>query len=275
MQIKTALLSLCIAVSPSLADAADDGARDEQLGLSFSSLYEPTQENWRVTVPDDSPVLVSRTVEDDSGQLLGFLWVKDELASTDLGQWLDEHVSILDQLGLSVGRSTALRDGGIDGARASLGSDTLAGYTERNGEFDLYDIQVRVGSIGSERVGMDFVTGLRAVRARVGHTRNARDAAGTMRTTLDLGRGVVAIPIVGTGVHWQPNDSVRFSGAATTHTISDQATYYDFSAEAEIRIMSNVGLIAGYQYVRSVMEVRNVPAELNEGGLFARIQIKF
>ncbi len=260
---------------PSLAEAGESAARNEQLGLSFDGLFEPTQESWRVSVSADSPVLVSRTVEDDSGQLLGFLWVKDELASTDLDQWLDEHVSILDQLGLSVGRSTSLRDGGIDGSWSSLGADTLAGYTERNGEFDLFDIDMRIGSLGSDRVGIDFVTGLRAVRARVGHTRSTRDASGTMRTTLDLGRGVVAIPIVGTGVHWQPNDSFRLSGAATTHTLSDQATYYDFSAEAEIRIMSNVGLIAGYQYVRSVMEVRNVPAELNEGGLFARIQINF
>lgn len=272
MNLRTAILSLCFVVAPSVGD---DGARDEPLGLSFDGLYEPTQENWRVSVPTHSPVLVTRAVEDDSGQLLGFLWVRDELASTDLDQWLDEHVSILDQLGLSVGRSTALRDGGIDGAWASMGADTLAGYTERNGEFNLYDIEVQVGSLGSERAGIDFVTGLRAVQARVGHTHNTRDASGVIRPTLDLGRGVVAIPIVGTGVHWQPNDTFRFSGAATTHTISEQATYYDFSAEAEIRIMSNVGLVAGYQYVRSVMEVRNVPAELNEGGLFARVQIKF
>ncbi len=275
MKLPVAILSLCFVGGVCAADGIDTETPVGQLGLSFDGLYEPTQADWREGSIADTPVLISQTVEDDSGMVIGFLWTSDQLASTDLDLWLTEHVSILDQLGLTVGRSTALRDGGIDGAAGSLGTDTLAGYSERNGEFDLFDIEMRVGSLGTRRAGIDLITGLRAVRARVGNRRTGLDSTGTIRTTLDLGRGVVVIPIVGTGVHWQPSDSLRFSGAATTHTISEQATYYDLSAEAELRIMPNVGLVAGYQYVRSVMEVRNVPAELNEAGLFARIEINF
>lgn len=256
-----------VTVSP---DAAD------QVTLSFDSLYTPSQPHWRETVTIDMPVLIpSGDRVADANLVIGFMWVDDALASKDLDLWLTENASMIDDLGLIVGRSTVLRDGGIDGVSSTLGEEHLAGYAETSGEFDLYNISLLIGSLGSDRLGVDLITGLRAVQARVGHSFEESDTTGTMHTTLDIGRGVVAIPILGTGVYWQANELLRFSGSASTHTISQQATFYDLSAEAELRLRPNVGLVAGYQFVRSVMEVRNVPAELNEEGLFARIQIRF
>jgi len=276
MRVRTAILVSCVLAGLALAnDPSDESA---SVGLSFDALFTPTQSDWRHSKPLSDAVLVVESSEEDSGLVVGYVWTDDQLAVSDLDQWLDENGSVLEGLGLSVGRSTALRDGGIDGASQSIAGPTgasLAGYSEAHGEFDLYDISMRIGSLGTKRMGIDFITGFRAVQARVGYTHSERTAAGDIQTTLDLARGVVAIPIVGTGIHWQPTESVRFSGSAATHTMSDSATFYDLSAEAEFKIRPNVGFVAGYQYVRSAMEVRNVPAELDQAGLFARIQIKF
>ncbi len=271
-----AILNLAIAAACACADDAivPMAQVGDPVTLSFDALYEPTQPNWRVSLADDAPVLIDSAKIADQ-YFIGFLWIDDALAASDLDLWLVENSSVIDQLGLVVGRSTALRDGGIDGIGSSLGEEGIAGYAEGSGEFDLYDISVSVGSLGTERMGVDLITGLRAVKANVGHAHREQSANGATHTTLDVGRGVVAIPIVGTGLHWQPRDHVRLTGTASTHTISEQATFYDLTAEAEIKLRPNVGLVAGYQYVRSVMEVRNVPAELNEGGVFARIRIQF
>lgn len=276
MRVRTAILVSCVLAGVALASNSSD--ETGSVGLSFDGLFKPTQTDWRVAKPLSDTVLVVESSEEESGLVVGYVWTDDQLAVSDLDLWLDENGSALEGLGLSVGRSTALRDGGIDGASQSIAGPTgasLAGYAEAHGEFDLYDISMRIGSLGTKRMGIDFVTGFRAVQARVGHTRSELTSAGDMQTTLDLARGVVTIPIIGTGVHWQPTESMRFSGSAATHTMSDSATFYDLSAEAEFKIRPNVGFVAGYQYVRSAMEVRNVPAELDEAGLFARIQIKF
>lgn len=195
----------------------------------------------------------------------------DRRADADL---FEQSASLLEQLGLSVGRTTALRDGGIDGTSASIRRDALAGFAEQSGEFDLYDISIPVGTLGSRELGLTFLTGFRAIRADVSRVSVSRDRSGNTITTLREGMGVVAVPVVGTGVHWNPNDALQITGGASTHTISD-ATYFDLRAQAEIRLRHNVGLTAGYEFVHSAMQVRDVDAELTEAGLFARIQIKF
>lgn len=269
-----------LVLSAGVGIAAADGpaASPDAVALSFDALYQPTQSNWREAKPVGDAVLVAASSDEETGLVVGYVWTDDQLAASDLDQWFEQNASVLEGLGLSVGRSTALRDGGIDGAAQSIAGQpgaALAGYAEASGEFDLYDISMKIGSLGTKRVGIEFITGFRAVQARVGRSHSERNEAGDMQTTLDVARGVVTIPIIGTGIHWQPNESVRFSGSAATHTMSDSATFYDLSAEAEFQIRPNVGFVAGYQYVRSAMDVRNVPAELDEAGLFARIQIKF
>lgn len=181
---------------------------------------------------------------------------------------------VLSELGLIVGRDTVLRDGGIGGERGPTGSETLAGYAEPNGEFELYDISVRLGELKRKDVGLSLLAGFRAIRAEVGQVSVSQDRLGNTTTTYRGEQGVVAVPVVGTGVFWNPSDEVQFRGGASTHTISD-ATFFDLRAEAEIKLRYNVGLTAGYEYVHSVLQVRDVNATLNEAGLFARIQIKF
>lgn len=261
-------------------EAPASGPEGGDLGLSFEALFRPVQMDWRGAVVPASGgatdgAAAAGPETEEPGLTAGYVWEGDGLSAGGLDGWFPEEESVFVGGGIIVGRSTALRDGGIDGARASLGGEALAGYAEPGGEFDLYDISMRIGSLGSKRIGVDFITGFRAVDARVGRTHSERTEAGDMQTTLDLARGVVTIPIVGMGVHWQPSERVSFSGAAATHTMSDRATFYDLTAQAEVQIRPNVGFVAGYQYVRSAMEVRQVPAELDEEGLFARIQIRF
>lgn len=186
----------------------------------------------------------------------------------------DQPGDLLRSLGIRVGRSTALRDGGIDGEEGSVRSESLAGYAEPNGEYDLYEISMSVGQLGDEELGLSMLMGFRAIRADVGKVSVSQDRAGNTTTTYRQGQGVVAVPVVGAGVHWLLTDDVRFRGSAATHTISD-ATFFDLRAEAEIRLRYNVGLTAGYEFVHSALEVRRVRAELSEAGLFARLQIKF
>jgi hypothetical protein len=255
--------------------AAEPEPAGEDLGLCFVGVFQPSQSDWRAAPGPSEPAPAAGDPAEDPGLAVGYLWGTQELGSGELDALLAEDGSLFERSGLTVGRSTALRDGGIDGARSSLGGEQLAGYAEPGGEFDLYDISMRVGSIGTRRMGVEFITGFRAVEARVGRSHSERTDAGDMQTTLDLARGVVTIPIIGTGVHWQPSERVRLSGSASTHTMHDSATFYDLTAEAEIQLRPNVGFVAGYQYVRSAMEVRAVPAELDEEGLYARIQIRF
>ncbi|KAA0215010.1 MAG: hypothetical protein DYG94_03850 [Leptolyngbya sp. PLA3] len=181
---------------------------------------------------------------------------------------------VLGELGLSVARDTALRDGGIGAMESATGSEILSGYAEPNGEFELYDISVRLGELKRKDVGLSLLAGFRAIRAEVGQVSVSQDRLGRTTTTYRDEQGVVAVPVVGTGVFWNPSDEVHFRGGVSTHTISD-ATFFDLRAEAEIKLRYNVGLTAGYEYVHSVMQVHNMDARLSEAGLFARIQIKF
>lgn len=200
--------------------------------------------------------------------MLGLLDVEADAAA------FEQRRDVLGELGLKVSRDTALRDGGIGGEQGPSGSETLAGYAEPNGEFELYDISMRIGELRRKEVGLSLLAGFRAIRAEVGQVSVSQDRLGNTTTTYRDERGVVAVPVVGTGVFWNPNDQVQLRGGVSTHTISD-ATFFDLRAEAEIKLRYNVGLTAGYEYVHSVLEVRSVEARLDEAGLFARIQIKF
>ena len=61
------------------------------------------------------------------------------------------------------------------------------GLNEIRELFDLYDISMRIGSLGTRRIGMDFITGFRAVDARVGRTHSERTEAGLRETGGRLG----------------------------------------------------------------------------------------
>lgn len=243
---------------------------EAELKLSFQQLLDRPAPIRSVLLWDKEPIDQSGSMQ---MELSAFGWA-GELDVEEDARLFDERPDLLRSLGLHVERSTALRDGGIDSARGTLEADPLAGYAEPNGEFDLYDISMNVGQFGDRELGLSLLTGFRAIRADVGQVSVSQDRAGNTTTTYREGQGLVAVPVIGTGVHWSPTDQIRLRGNASTHTISN-ATFFDLRAEAEIRLAYNVGLTAGYEYVRSAMEVRNVDAELSEAGLFARLQIKF
>lgn len=264
------VISALAAAGASQGASAQPERSESDLKLSFQTLLDrpaPVRPmvQWDQEPPEESGVL---RMELPAFGGAGELDVRED------ARMFDERPDLLRSLGLHVERSTALRDGGIDSSRGALEADPLAGYAEPHGEFDLYDISMNVGQFGDRDLGLSLLTGFRAIRAEVGQVSVSQDRAGNTTTTYHEGQGVVAVPVIGTGVHWSPTDEIRLRGNASTHTISN-ATFFDLRAEAEIRLAYNVGLTAGYEYVRSAMEVRNVEAELSEAGLFARLQIKF
>ncbi len=83
------------------------------------------------------------------------------------------------------------------------------------------------------------------------------------------------MPVIGGGVSWRLSEEMSFSGTASTHTFTDQGTVLDLSAETSIRLTPNIGLFAGYQFIRSAIEVQSLEADLEREGVFARLQIRF
>jgi hypothetical protein len=190
-------------------------------------------------------------------------------------EMLSAERSLYESTGVRVGRSTALLDGGIDANASALGEDTMAGYLQESGEFDLYDISLAMRALGNNELALNFISGFRAIRAHVGQTTRSTDADGNTYDTLHKRRGVVAVPVIGTGFEWHPTRAFSLEGSATTHAVDSSGTFLDLSAEARIQFTHNVDFVTGFQYVRSVMEVRDIEAELADGGLFARLQIRF
>lgn len=175
---------------------------------------------------------------------------------------------------LSVDRTTALRDGGISGAAGSLGGDDglmrLTTLAADEGEYDIYDLTVAWDAVNAGPVSMSVIGGLKAIDARIGKT---VDEGGV--SSFRDARGLVAVPVIGGGVDWRVTDHVAMSGRASTQTFAGQGTVFDLSAETTIRLTPNIGLSAGYQFIRSAIEVQSLDAELEREGVFARIQIRF
>lgn len=192
--------------------------------------------------------------------------------------WLETTTGVDDPLGRSVrvevDRSTALRDGGISGQHAMIGGDgglvRLASVAGGEGEYDIYDLSMAWDAFTPGPLTLSFIGGLKAIDARIGRVVGEGDAA-----RFRDARGVVAVPVIGGGVSWRLTDEMQVSGTASTHTFSDQGTVLDLSAETSIRLTPNIGLFAGYQFIRSEIEVESLTADLEREGLFARLQIRF
>ncbi len=179
-----------------------------------------------------------------------------------------------DSLRLVVDRDTALRDGGISGATGAISGDDglmrLSSLASGEGEYDIYDLTLSWDAFRPGPVTVSFIGGLKAIDARFGRTIND-GGTGTYRDA----RGVVAVPVVGGGVSWAIADGFALSGTASTQTFDGQGTVLDMSAETSIRLAPNVGLSAGYQFIRSAIEVQSLSAQLEREGVYARIQILF
>ena len=192
--------------------------------------------------------------------------------------WLEESSGVNDPLGrsvrLGIDRNTALRDGGISGEQTMVGGDDglvrLASVAGGEGEYDIYDLSMTWDALTPGPLTLSLIGGLKAIDARIGKVVVEGDGA-----SFRDARGVVAVPVVGGGVSWRLSEEMSLHGTASTHTFSNQGTVLDFSAETSIRLAPNIGLFAGYQFIRSAIEVESLQADLEREGLFARLQIRF
>ena len=192
--------------------------------------------------------------------------------------WLDaetgETLGVGNAVRFEIDRGTLLRDGGISG-RSSLptGDDglmRLASLASGEGEYDIYDLSLAWDAYSPGPLTVSLIGGVKAIDARIGRVVGSGENA-----TFRDARGVVAVPVIGGGVSWRIGDDLTVSGTASTHTFEGAGSVLDFSAETSIRLSPNVGLSAGYQFIRSAIEVQSMDAELEREGIFARVQIRF
>jgi len=180
----------------------------------------------------------------------------------------------------NVGRSTVLVDGGIGDTGATLPDEETRrerqhSYADGGAEFDLYDLSLEWPAVTRGAVTLSLIGGLRAISAQAGQRVDAQVAPGQYASTYGESRGLVTVPIVGTGVRLDLAEGIYLSGAAATHTIPEGATLLDFTAQTGVEFNPNVSLFAGYQMIRSSVDVGSVNAQLDQEGLFARLQIRF
>lgn len=173
-----------------------------------------------------------------------------------------------------VDRATSLRDGGISGAGATIPGDDgmtrLTTLAAGEGEYDIYDLAMTWDAITPGPVTVSILGGLKAIDARIG---KVVDEGGV--STFRDARGVVAVPVVGGGISWQVADGFALTGSASTHSFGGGSSVLDLSAETSIRLSENIGLSAGYQFIRSAIEVQSLGTELEREGVYARIRIEF
>jgi hypothetical protein len=192
--------------------------------------------------------------------------------------WLDQNNGTTEGVGqdvrFEVDRDTMLRDGGISGDRAMIEGDDglmrLASMAAGEGEYDIYDLTLSWDAYRPGPVTVSVIGGLKAIDARIG---KVVEDNGT--STFRDARGVVAVPIIGGGVSWRVSEGMTLSGTASTQTFDGPGSVLDLSAETSIRLSPNVGLNAGYQFIRSAVEVQSLDTNLQTDGVFARVQIRF
>lgn len=192
--------------------------------------------------------------------------------------WLDPSTGVTQGTGESirfeVDRGTLLRDGGISGNAGMLEGDDglmrLSSLASGEGEYDIYDLSLTWDAYKPGPLTLSIIGGIKAIDARIGRTVQSGGA-----TTFEDARGVVAVPVIGGGVAWKLSEDMTLSGMASTQTFDGAGSVVDLSAETSIRITPNIGFSAGYQFIRSAIEVQSMDAELEREGLFARLQIRF
>ncbi len=173
-------------------------------------------------------------------------------------------------LTLGFRRDTRLVDGGF-GTTPQV-DETAASLYESPGErFDRYGLSLEWAAAGADRpVQWLLLGGLQAIRADI---RRLDPASASLE--LAEARGMVTVPTVGTGVRWSPTDHIDLSTVASMQTGLGDADLVDIIASAAIRFSPFVDLSAGYQFLRSEMEVEDLDTRLNREGVFAKLTIRF
>ena len=183
-------------------------------------------------------------------------------------------MQINDSLIFSVGRTTALRDGNIAGNAGTLNTDTsgehVPSLAQAEGEYDIYDIALEWEAIKAGPVTFSLLSGIKAIEANIG-----KPVTINGDTTTDIERRFAALPMVGSGIHWQISENFSFSGAALTLPIETGDALIDFNASTDLRISSNIGFVTGYRIIRTSFDVGSVSSDLTQEGLFARLEISF
>lgn len=192
--------------------------------------------------------------------------------------WLDPETGTTMGVGqtvrFEVDRNTFLRDGGISGDAQMLSGDAglmrLTSLAAGEGEYDIYDLSLAWDAYTPGPLTVSVIGGIKAIDARISRT-VSEGGGSSMRTAY----GVAAVPVVGGGILWRLTEDMTLSGTATTQGFDGQGSVLDLSAETSIRLAPNIGLSAGYQFLRSTIEVQSLDTELEREGVFARIQIRF
>jgi len=173
----------------------------------------------------------------------------------------------------SVGRSTTLSDGNISGAGASLPGegDSVPTMTQSEGEYNFYEMGVEWQAASAGAVDFSFTSGVTAIEANVSKRVQSEGSS----SLHDVAHRVIAVPTIGSSVRWNISRDWSFTGQATTQTINMGSSLIGFNAQTDWRISDRMGLVAGYQILRSEFDLGAVSTDLNQEGLFARLSIKF
>lgn len=175
---------------------------------------------------------------------------------------------------LRAGRTTSLRDGGIEANHGSIGQpSSLSSFTSSNGELDFYDLALDFDAAQAGAFTLVVTTGVRAVQGQFGQSFSSSSLVGEHEPLSDS-RGVVAVPVAGGGFRLALADNAFFRTTATADA-GGPTTMLDFTAEYGLDVSERFGLRWGYQMIRSDLEFDNYRVELDREGVFARIEIRF
>ena len=174
----------------------------------------------------------------------------------------------------SVGRNTTLSDGNIAGSAGSLpggDGDSVSTMTKSEGEYNFYEMGIEWKAASAGAVDLSFTSGVTAIEANISKRVN-RGGASEMH---NITRRVVAVPTIGSSIRWNISQDWSLTGQATTQTLNMGSSLIGFNAQTDWRISDRMGLVAGYQILRSQFDFGAVTADLNQEGLFARLSIQF
>lgn len=176
-------------------------------------------------------------------------------------------------LRFSVDRNTTFNDGDISGSSGSLpgSGDSVASLTQREGEYNFYEMEVEWKAASTGALDFSLTSGVTAIEANV--AKSVQSGGGT--DILDATHKVIAVPTIGSAVRWNISRDWSLSGEATTQSLNMGSSLIGFNAKSDWRISDRIGLSAGYQIIRSEFDLGAVTTDLNQEGLFARLQIRF
>lgn len=181
-----------------------------------------------------------------------------------------------DNMNFVIGRSTSLSDGDISGSGGSGASlpgsgDTVATMTQSEGEYNFYEMALEWTAASTGAVDFSLISGVTAIQANV----SKRVQSGGSSQLYDVTNRVIAVPTIGSAVRWNISRDWSFTGQATTQSLNVGSSLVGFNAQTDLRISDRVGLVAGYQILRSEFDLGAVTTDLNQEGLFARLSIQF